>query len=316
VCSCDAQAEEDPRLKRHAISRDRVDSSGAVCAARKGYPSNRAGIDLDGARWRRWRILGPLANVSKGRLPHWIGVRAGGRRHASLGGIEADMAHGSLGSMNRSKSRRMTKLLLFAWLLITTDHPEAGAQAKRQLVFNPGVTIASQLTPDDRVVEIDGSAPLKGFFSGHLTPADLIRAHALDAQAILVVRIDRMVPHLTPQGDWIRTTYEASITESLRLRKRATPRAVRIDLDGGTLTIQGVTVTANAEWEPRFEAGARYLLFVNQMRDPVDGIWAYKIGDKELLESTWDAFYSHGAADSVHGVPLAEARRLLNKTGQ
>ena len=75
-------------------------------------------------------------------------------------------------------------------------------------------------------------------------------------------------------------------------------------------------MTANAEWEPRFEAGARYLLFVNQMRDPVDGIWAYKIGDKELLESTWDAFYSHGTADSVHGVPLVEARRLLNKTGQ
>ena len=135
----------------------------------------------------------------------------------------------------------------------------------------------------------------------------------MDAQAILVVRIEKKAAHLTPQADWIKTTYEASIVEQLRPRAPIASANVRLDLNGGTLEIQGVTVTANAGWEPRIMVGSRYLLFVNTMGDPVDGIWAYKVGDKELLESTWNAFYVRKAADNVHGMPLAEARNVILK---
>ena len=158
---------------------------------------------------------------------------------------------------------------------------------------------------------MDMDPPLKGFFPGDIAAADLIRAHAMDAQAILLVKIEKTVPHLTPQGDWIKTTYEASIVEQLRPRERDAYPNVRIDLDGGTLDIRGVAVTARAMWEPRIEAGSRYLLFVNTMSDPVDGIWAYRIGEKELLESTWNAFYFRKAADNIHGMPLAVARSLI-----
>ena len=42
-------------------------------------------------------------------------------------------------------------------------------------------------------------------------------------------------------------------------------------------------------------------------------IWAYKVGDKELLESTWNAFYPRKAADNIHGMALAEARSVILK---
>ena len=79
------------------------------------------------------------------------------------------------------------------------------------------------------------------------------------------------------------------------------------------MQIHRASVTAVAEWEPRFEVGARYLVFVDKLRDRAEGIWAYKVGPKELLESTWDAFYTHGAHDSVHGMPLSAARDALIK---
>jgi hypothetical protein len=187
------------------------------------------------------------------------------------------------------------------------------AQTTRQLNYEEGVAIASLINPGDRRVEIYSQAPLMGFFSGKLPPGELLLAHALDAEAILVITIDKQTPHLTPRADWIETTFQASIVEQLRPSKPIASRAVRMDLDGGTLDIRGATVTAIAEWAPRLQLGARYLLFVNHLRDPVDGLWAYRIGENELLESTWNAFYDHGAADSVHGMPFAEARAILLK---
>lgn len=185
------------------------------------------------------------------------------------------------------------------------------AQIKRQVPFSPGVAISRLIEPTDRSIEILREEPLKGFFPGDIPPADLIRAHALDAEAILVVRVDTVNPYLTPRADWIRTSYQAAVIEQLRPKGRRVSQTVRIDQDGGTLLINGVTATANAESEPRFEAGGRYLLFAHKMRDPLSGIWAYKIGDNRLLASTWNAFYEHGAADSIHGMPFDAARKLI-----
>jgi len=206
-------------------------------------------------------------------------------------------------------------IVVFACLIGRPTGLLVQGQVDRQLSYQPGVAIATLIRPTDRRVQVDmDPSPLKGFYPGDIAPADLIRAHALEAQAILVVKIDTKVPRLTPQADWIETTYQASIVEQLRPKARIAAPYVRIDLDGGSLEIRGVMVTANAEWEPRIEVGAQYLLFIDHMRDPVDGVWAYRIGEKQLLESTWNAFYDHGARDNVHGISLAEARKVLSAT--
>jgi hypothetical protein len=205
-------------------------------------------------------------------------------------------------------------IVVFACLSAWPIHPLLEAQADRQLLYNPGVAISTLIRPGDRRVRMDWEPPpLMGFFPGDIPAADLLQAHAMDAQAILVVKIEKKAPHLTQQADWIKTTYETSIVEHLRPREPIGSPNLRIDLNGGTLEIRGVTVTANAAWEPRIAVGSRYLLFVNKMGDPVDGIWAYKVGDKELLESTWNAFYFRKAADNIHGMPLAEARSVILK---
>jgi len=86
-----------------------------------------------------------------------------------------------------------------AGFLVTVCLLSAQAQSRdtRDLEYQPGVSIASMLAPEDRRVEISKLAPLMGFFPGDIPPADLIRAHALDAEAVALIRIEKKDSHLT-----------------------------------------------------------------------------------------------------------------------
>jgi hypothetical protein len=150
----------------------------------------------------------------------------------------------------QSKIAMKAITLCLAGFFCTVCVLSAQAQATRQLVYQPGVSIASVLAPQDRRVEISKDAPLEGFFPGDIPPGDLIRAHALDAEAVALIRIEKKDSHLTQEGDWVRTTYQASTNEQLRTKGRVTLRPIKFELDGGTVQIHRASVTAVAEWEP------------------------------------------------------------------
>jgi len=134
--------------------------------------------------------------------------------------------------------KRFIILLLVGWFAASAAHSAAQDRTKRQVSYSPGV-------------EIGRFAPLQGYFPGDISAVELVRGHAPDAEAVLVIRIDKKAPHLTPDKDWIRTTYWASMIEQLRPQGRLASRSIRIEQDGGALQIQGVAVTAIADWEPR-----------------------------------------------------------------
>ena len=122
------------------------------------------------------------------------------------------------------------------------------------------------------------------------------------APLVFIVKVDRMQPALTANGDWIETTVTASVEEVIK-KPADEPLALhdRVEFvqDGGELIITGVPVRAVLPWAAHFEHGQRYLLFTYKPTGNkffVSAQSTFKIDDNDLLQPLANKGVAHREA--------------------
>lgn len=130
------------------------------------------------------------------------------------------------------------------------------------------------------------------------------------APVVLIVQVEKIVPALTPAGDWIESTVHAPVEEVLKsapLTLSPGP-AIRFRQDGGRMRIAGTDVRAVLPWTDSFEAGERYLIFAEAVSGPdvftVNPAASYLISQSGL---TLVPLARQGKITSQRGVSLKAA---------
>lgn len=131
---------------------------------------------------------------------------------------------------------------------------------------------------------------------------------------ILVVRVDRVAPKLSPKEDWIVADVSAVIETVVRqpaTESLATGDIISFVQDGGELDVAGRRVKAVLPYAGAYDAAGRYLLFTKRLPDGALNVYAptnYLIDADGRLRSLakkdrWP--------NSENGVTLSEAVRRI-----
>jgi hypothetical protein len=132
---------------------------------------------------------------------------------------------------------------------------------------------------------------------------------------VMLVRVESIIPELSPAEDWIKSTVRASVEEVLKATSLFAPTfpgdVVHFAQDSGELQIAGTRVRAILPWADSFEVGRRYLIFAGMTEDGqeyvVSPAGAYLVGvDHELLPLAKD-----GSVAVDRGVSLTKARTRI-----
>ena len=112
-------------------------------------------------------------------------------------------------------------LWTWIWLLATLSVVLA---AGRTIPFNPGIPIASQLKAGDTTVRlVNEQMPLRGLLPEDTPPTAVLEYYTDASSAVLDVRIERAISHLSDKADWITTAYDASVLKVLKGKQNAVP---------------------------------------------------------------------------------------------
>lgn len=94
------------------------------------------------------------------------------------------------------------------------------------------------------------------------------------AKAVAVVRVESLVPSVTPEGDWVTTAVTARVEGILKKPEEAALSdgdELTLESDGGETKIGGTTVKALLPWRRELEDGGRYVVFLST--DLSSGAW-------------------------------------------
>lgn len=133
-------------------------------------------------------------------------------------------------------------------------------EGHRRIPLKPGVPIASQLEPGDRVVEVvTGGRP---FVDGSDNAAEEIEAITRRAAAIAVVRVTGKESQLSAGGDWVDSTVTADVQSVLKdetglLAEGGTTSFPEF---GGEITLDGRRVIVHAPYRRQMAVGRTYLV--------------------------------------------------------
>lgn len=203
--------------------------------------------------------------------------------------------------------------LLVAALLTAPALVQGQAERARTLTDPPSIPIPQLLRPGDVTVTLDPGLlpPLEAEISSSMPAGDLLRGHAKAADWVVVGKVVERRAHLTPDETWIVTAVHVEVLEQFKPKAGATEAVIEIEEQGGTVSIDGVTVTAVATWQQRLGAGETYLLFVTKTSRRAQLDWSYRINSGQRLESTFPPFLSGEAFDTADGLRLEQARVIL-----
>jgi hypothetical protein len=186
-------------------------------------------------------------------------------------------------------------------------------QERRRLTDPPSTPIPELLRPGDKTVILDPGflPPLVSEFSSSMPAADLLRAHAQAADWVVMGPVVDRQPHLTADQTWIMTSVRIEVGEQLKPRGRSLGTVIEIEEQGGSVELEGVNVTAVAEWQQRLVTGETYLLFITRGSRGATVEWSYRINAKKQLESTFQPFIRGETFDTAHGMSLERLRNIL-----
>jgi hypothetical protein len=207
--------------------------------------------------------------------------------------------------------------MLIAALAVALTLTKGQAEQVRRITDPPSSPIPQLLRPGDLVVTLDPGLlqPMEAEIPSSMPAAALLREHAEDADRVVVGKVVGRRPHLTVNERWIVTSVQIEVREQLKTRSREAAGAIEIQENGGTVVIDGVTVTAVVPWEQRFVPGDTYLLFVQEYDGRGRVKWSYRVNSDRRLESTFTPFLNGEAFDTAHGLTLEQARGILRSGG-
>lgn len=137
------------------------------------------------------------------------------------------------------------------------------------VLSRPGTPLASLIKPGQTtlIVEKDQSPPLIVE-----PPAGVGQLEWLTSLSpvVLLIRVERIVPQLTPTADWIKSTVHASVEQILKSAPvtMSPDHPIRFVQDGGEMQLSGARVRALLSWADSFQVGQRYLVFADPTQDP------------------------------------------------
>jgi hypothetical protein len=131
---------------------------------------------------------------------------------------------------------------------------------------------------------------------------------------VFVLRVESVMPQLTPDGDWITSTVNARIEDVLRSpvnQPHLAGDTIEFIQEGGDMTIAGTVVHAVVSWTYAFQASERYLVFAKLTSSSqwiVSDSDSYKITSLGRIVSLGrESSKATTAARSESNVALAEA---------
>ena len=199
------------------------------------------------------------------------------------------------------------------WFVVAPALAFGAQEDRRRIADFPLRPIPDLLQPGDVSVTLAPGfvEPLVAWIDSSMPAADLLRAHLQDADWVVVGRAAERRAHLTADQTWIVTSTRIDVAEQLKPRPGRIAPVIEVDEWGGSLSVNGVSVTAVAWEQQRLSIGDTYLLFVIKTREGARVDWSYRINHDRRLESTFPAFISGEAFDTAHGLSLERARAIL-----
>lgn len=160
--------------------------------------------------------------------------------------------------------RVIQKLAVLAVIAAVVAPLFATQRGPRTITYNPGITIAEQLFPEDKVVRV-GQMRDDVVFVPEPQSKDLLRKLFEDSSVTAVlVDVDSVNGTLAEDGCWIRTLLEGRVVEVISsgsVLSLSKGDVVRFTSDGGTVRIDKVLVETTDL--VKFVAG-RYLVFLGE----------------------------------------------------
>lgn len=138
------------------------------------------------------------------------------------------------------------------------------------------------------------------------------------APTALIIRVENLVPRLTPSRDWIDSTVHATVEKVLKFTSAVVSpgQAIQFKQDGGEMVVRGTLIRAVLPYADLFEPRQRYLVFAEPSKDN-DGTYLIEPMMSFLLagpEPRLTPLAREGNVLSERGVTLASALERIEAT--
>lgn len=136
--------------------------------------------------------------------------------------------------------------------------------APRTVQRFPDRTIDAQIRPTDKEIELINydEDPALLVLDAH---GKVLETLAKSSELVGVIRIKRIESEITSDRTWVTSTVAAKVVDLWKTDPEAQPFVddgrLRFAWDGGTVTVDGVTVRARRSWADQLREGRSYLVF-------------------------------------------------------
>jgi hypothetical protein len=142
------------------------------------------------------------------------------------------------------------------------------AQAPRVIDAQPGVSLVSRLTPDDRIVAVVGGLARPGIDVRNITLQSYVGLAVGGSSAAVVLEVSSASGRFTNNESWIVTDVSGTVKRVIYVRDDRIQVGEKFAFSyerGGELAVHSATIKAGVLLGVR--AGRSYLVFLNRLED-------------------------------------------------